>query len=57
MRAALVVLLCSAANVHRPARFCLSAPLSLDGGGDACLRDSEHFDGAGVSGGDEAGGG
>jgi len=42
---------------NRPARICLSAPLSLDGAGDARVCDFEHVDGAGVSGGDDAAGG
>jgi hypothetical protein len=37
------------------ARFCLFEAVSVDGGGDAGLRDSQHIDGDCVSGGDEAG--
>lgn len=37
-----------------PTRIRLLAPLSLDGAGDAGLRDSQHVDGDRVSGGDEA---
>ena len=38
---------------HCPARLCLSPPLSLDGAGDAFLRDSEYVDGGGFSSRDE----
>lgn len=40
---------------HRSARICLFTPLSLDGGGDAGVRDLEHVDADRVSGGDEEG--
>lgn len=40
---------------HCLARFCLFEAVSVDGGGDAGLRDSQHADGDRVSGGDEIG--
>lgn len=42
-------------NENRLARFYLFEAVSVDGRGDAGLRDSQHADGGGVSGGDEEG--